>query len=271
MKNVLKYLLKSILRLISKFTLFKKFSLLIQTYGTENIKQIKYNGNYYYFINKNSITNYRIDTFLTKEPETIKWINGFKMNSNFWDIGANIGLYSIYSAKIRGCKVISFEPSLNNLEILSKNINLNNINDKILIAPIALTKRTGTEYLFCSSKLEGSAHSTFGYEIDQKGSKLNSILKYKTLGFSADEFIKIFSLPNPEYIKIDVDGIEELILEGSENLLKKVKEILIEVNTDNMEQSLLIKNMLTNNEFYLYKDYYKKQLKQGNQIWKKNE
>ena len=43
------------------------------------------------------------------------------------------------------------------------------------------------------------------------------------------------------------------------------------LNRTSEHRKALIKNMLTNNGFYLYKDYYKKQLKQGNQIWKKNE
>ena len=271
MKIFLKSILSLSIRFISRLYLFKYFILFIQHYASENIRKIKVRNIDFFFINKNLITNYRIDTFLTKEPETIKWIDSFKLNSNFWDIGANIGLYSIYSAKTKGCNVVSFEPSLNNLEVLSKNINLNKLSEKVLIAPIALTKVIGPEFLFCSSKLEGSAHSSFGYEIDQKGLKLNSILKYKTLGFTADEFSKIFSLPSPEYLKIDVDGIEELILEGSSDLLKKVKEILIEVNTDNLEQTSLIHNILINKQFYLYKDYYNNKIKQGNQIWKKNE
>lgn len=271
MKFFFKYIIKLLIRFLSRIFVIKFFLLLLQTYGSEFVKKIKYNGIEYFFINKNTITNYRINTFFTKEPETIKWIDNFKENSNFWDIGANIGLYSIYAVKTKGCNTVSFEPSLNNLEILGKNINLNKVSDKILIAPIALTKTTGSEFLFCSSHLEGSAHSSFGYEIDQKGSKLNSILKYKTLGFSGDEFIKFFSLANPHYLKIDVDGIEELILEGSINLLKKVREILIEANTDNSKQLSIIQNILTKNHFYLYKDYYKQELKQGNQIWKKYE
>ena len=73
----------------------------------------------------------------------------------------------------------------------------------------------------------------------------------------------------PDYLKIDVDGIEELILDGAKNLLKTVKEILIEVNKDNLNQSLLIEKILTKNGFYMYKDFYNYEIKQGNQIWKK--
>ena len=40
----------------------------------------------------NEINRFRVNTFFTKEPETLVWINGFKENATFFDIGANIGL-----------------------------------------------------------------------------------------------------------------------------------------------------------------------------------
>ena len=52
------------------------------------------------FFVPNQITNWRVDTFFTKEPETLEWIDSFKKNENliYWDIGANIGLYPIYNS-----------------------------------------------------------------------------------------------------------------------------------------------------------------------------
>ena len=42
----------------------------------------------------NRLVEWRVDTFFTKEPETLEWIDGFEKKDNliFWDIGANIGL-----------------------------------------------------------------------------------------------------------------------------------------------------------------------------------
>ena len=40
----------------------------------------------------------RVDRILSKEPETIEWINSFENDSIFFDIGANIGIYTLYSA-----------------------------------------------------------------------------------------------------------------------------------------------------------------------------
>ena len=43
----------------------------------------------------------RMDRMLSKEPETINWINGFDKTTVFFDIGANIGIYSLYSAIVK--------------------------------------------------------------------------------------------------------------------------------------------------------------------------
>ena len=80
------------------------------------------------FFTPNEITDWRINTFFTKEPETLEWIDSFKGEKIvFWDIGANIGLYSLYAAiKHPNIEIVSFEPSVNNLRILSRNIYKNN-------------------------------------------------------------------------------------------------------------------------------------------------
>ena len=53
----------------------------------------------------NQLNRFRVDTFATKEPETLEWIETIPQGSTFWDIGANIGLYSLYAARARGCSV----------------------------------------------------------------------------------------------------------------------------------------------------------------------
>ena len=77
------------------------------------------------FFVPNKLLNWRVDTFFTKEPETLEWIDNFEKKENliFWDIGANIGLYSIYnSLKNPKSTTIAFEPSSSNLRILTRNI-----------------------------------------------------------------------------------------------------------------------------------------------------
>ena len=69
-------------------------------------------------------------------------VNNFKNNKTFWDIGANIGIYSIYAAtKFTKLKIIAFEPSTSNTRTLSRNISINNFDNKIKIFPIALCNK----------------------------------------------------------------------------------------------------------------------------------
>ena len=103
-------------------------------------KKISHNNINLEFCSPNRMNFYRIETFSTKEPDTLNWIDDFKKEKVFWDIGANVGLYSCYAAKKIGCKVYSFEPSVFNLEILTRNININSLTDKITIVPFPLSE-----------------------------------------------------------------------------------------------------------------------------------
>ena len=101
---------------------------------------------------------------------------------------------------------------------------------------------------------EGGALNSFGVDFNYKGKKIeNSAMNYKLLGTSIDYLIenKILKLPN--YIKIDVDGIEHLILQGGKNHFnnKTIKSILVEVNEEFEDQSKNVLNILKDNGFKL--------------------
>ena len=191
----------------------------------------------------NSITRYRAKTFSTKEPETLNWIDGFENNSVFWDIGGNVGLYSIYAAK-KNQHTYCFEPSVFNLEFLARNINLNNLTDNISILPIALNDINKISRLKLTSSEWGSAHSTFDKSYASDGSKISEKMIYQTVGFNMNNIAEILKLPYPDYVKIDVDGIEHLILKGGNKLLKNVKSVLVENSNKFFEQAKGIKDIL---------------------------
>ena len=183
-----------------------------------------------------TITKWRANTFSTKEPETLEWIEGMEEGSCFWDVGANIGLYSIYGSKLKNLKVFSFEPSVFNLELLCRNINNNNLTNQINVVPIAMSNKNGFNAIYHSNEEWGGALSVFGEDFGTNGKKLSVTFKYLTLGFKADEFLKIKGFIQPDYIKIDVDGIEHLILNEAQETLSKTKSVLVEINEDFKEQ-----------------------------------
>lgn len=199
--------------------------------------QIIHNGTKIQIITPNALCNWRAKTFSTKEPETLQWIDNIPENSTIWDIGANIGLYSIYAAKKRHCRVWAFEPAVFNLELLARNIFLNGLVEQVCIVPIALTKQLSESNFRLTNTNWGAALSTFGEDFGWDGSPLKSIFEYKTLGLSMIDASKHLGIPMPDYIKMDVDGIEHLILQGGADLLKHIKGILIEVNNNFHEQA----------------------------------
>ena len=209
------------------------------------------------FFVPNHLTNWRVENFFTKEPETIQWINEFKKSDEiiFWDIGSNIGIYSLYAAiKHKNIKVISFEPSTSNLRVLSRNIFLNNLNDKISIFNNPLTNKTNEILSMKETNfVEGGAFNTFGEEINFEGKKINPKMEYKLYGTSINYILDKNILKIPDYIKIDVDGIEHLILDGGRTYLNniKIKEILIEINENFEEQYRSVFKIMSENNFVL--------------------
>jgi len=197
-------------------------------------KTIEHNDCTLTFTVPNKLNLYRVDTFSTKEPETLEWIDRMPDGSVLWDVGANIGLYSCYAAKHKKCKVFAFEPSVFNLELLARNIFVNNLNLSISIVPFALADTTMMNSFQLTTTDWGGALSTFGEDFGWDGDKIKKVFEFNTIGISIDEAITKLNINTPNYIKIDVDGLEHFILRGGENVLKKINGILIEVN-DNFE------------------------------------
>ena len=60
---------------------------------------------------------------------------------------------------------------------------------------------------------------------------------------SVDQTVKPFKFARPNYIKMDVDGIEHLILKGATDTLKSAESLLIEVNDNFVKQAKETKNI----------------------------
>lgn len=149
----------------------------------------------------------------------------------FFDIGANVGAYSLVAAKfLQGrVKCYSFEPGFSSYKQLCKNVYVNNCQSCITPMPIALSDETMLSKFNYSSLMEGDASHAFGESIDYLGNPFQPIFKQTMLGFKIDELVKHLEIPN--FIKIDIDGIELKVLRGADNTLSNplVKSILVEV------------------------------------------
>ena len=101
--------------------------------------------------------------------------------------------------------------------------------------------------------VEGGALNSFGEKIDFEGKELKSNMNYSLFGTTMNFFIENSILEIPDYIKIDVDGIEHLILEGGSKFLrnKKIKSLSIEINENFIEQYEKILYLMNEYEFQI--------------------
>lgn len=182
----------------------------------------------------------RAATVLTKEPDMIHWIDRIERDSVLWDIGANVGVFSLYAATRTNCMVLSFEPSAANFFVLARNIQLNHLNERIIAYCVALSGNTGLGILNLSSAAMGASMSQFGKtgEMSRYWTGDNESAAHGMVGFTIDDFIARFDPPFPTHIKMDVDGLELPILQGATNTLrdKRLRSAMVELSVTNGEE-----------------------------------
>jgi FkbM family methyltransferase len=188
---------------------------------------------------------YRAKSVLTKEPDTISWLDGMGKESVLWDIGANVGVYSLYAACCRGCRVIAFEPAAANFHVLTRNVDLNQAGDRVSAYCVALSGTTHLGVLNMASVSMGTALSHFGQagERSRYWSDQPPVAGHGMVGFTIDDFIAQFPIAFPTHVKLDVDGLEWAILQGAAGMLRdtRLMTVMVELtSTDEGERSSAI-------------------------------
>jgi FkbM family methyltransferase len=181
-----------------------------------------------------SFERWRADTYATKEPDTIAWIDQFVQEGDvLYDVGANIGLYTLYAAKRRHghCRVLAFEPEALNYARLNQNIVRNGLSEAVTAYCLAITDRTVLDLFYVKAFAPGAALHAFGRPVTQGEKPFAPKNRQGMLGVSLDDLTGGFGLLFPNHIKIDVDGIEERIVEGAARTLTdpRLKSVLVEV------------------------------------------
>lgn len=180
-------------------------------------------------------TLHRATTYSIKEPDTLDWLDSFEPDSCYFDIGANIGQYALYPAKKYGnrIQVYAFEPQSNNYYTLNKNISLNQLAGNILSYCIAISDKTEFSTLYVPKFIPGGNRSQFGVE-DLENMKMPATHYQGMFGITLDDLCEQWGFRYPNYIKIDVDGLEMPILNGAANVLRNpaLKSVIIELGTE---------------------------------------
>jgi FkbM family methyltransferase len=192
----------------------------------------------------NAATAWRVDTLFTKEPDTIAWIAEFGPQDILIDIGANVGMYTIWAAKTRGVRVYAFEPESQNYALLNRNIVRNGVGELVVAYCASLADSSGFGRLRLSRfSAGGSVHAfTHGAQVPGKDPAFLQGSYCSTL----DTLVAAGAIPVPTHVKIDVDGIEPKIVQGARNTFadRRVRSVLIEVDTNTESHWEMIDLML---------------------------
>ncbi len=190
---------------------------------------------------------HRAKTFLTKEPDTIAWIDDcFVEEDVFYDIGANVGVFSLYAVKNKNASVVAFEPFAANYSLLNMNIYLNDFSDQIIALNMAAHEKTVLARLNVSEFWAGKAGHSFGDPVGSRGDIFRPKFLQGVIGMAIDDFIESFDVPFPNHIKIDVDGNEPLVIAGMKKTMKdpRLKSVAVEINNDLGDHVVALKTIV---------------------------
>jgi FkbM family methyltransferase len=172
----------------------------------------------------------------------------------FYDLGANLGWFSLYAGTL-GHQVYAFEVDEANFSGLKDNLGANPRLTGINIFNIGIADKKRRVKLRCNNTEIGGHHKTLELE---NFNAVSRIISYKHVTEievdSLDNIIEENGLPFPDYLKVDIDGSEYAFLLGSPNVLSKCKSMVIELcpSTDFYNECLQI---LEGHGFKLSKTY----------------
>lgn len=218
---------KSLFRLVNGWESVDSyvFELTKREYANNPVSEKKVNG-YFIFINPED----RIaispsigvhGNYEAAETELLKKI--VKKGAVVVDVGANIGWYTLLSARLAGKngKVVAFEPEPANYALLKKSIERNTF-ENVLAFDCCVSNMAGTRKLWLTKKNLG-AHSTV---------KKMSDRAIDVEAVTLDSFLSKLEIQTVDLLKVDVEGAEPEVFEGAQEYLltRKIRNIFLEWN-----------------------------------------
>jgi FkbM family methyltransferase len=159
-----------------------------------------------------------------KEPWTRDFIESIPEGGIFYDVGANVGPYTLIAAS-RGVPTVAIEPSFSNYGALCRNLMRNNLMEMVAVIPMALGDVQGVAWFDYQDVRPGGASHVLGSD------KKLFWHRQQMLVIPLDALIESFHLTHPTHIKIDVDGGEFAVLKGAEKTLRdeRTRALMVEM------------------------------------------
>ena len=194
-----------------------------------------------------------------KEPGTVEWIEQwFQKGDVFYDIGANVGSYSLIAHQFLDGQMqgYAFEPGFLTFSQLCRNLAINHVDGCISPLQVALSDHTDLIPFHYNNLETGGALHALGDPVDQFGKPFEPVFMLPTLSFKLDDFVSQFHLSLPQHIKIDVDGVEYQILKGAQTVLQspQLRSLLLEVD-EGSDTGVAMAELLTQCGFVLHSQF----------------
>lgn len=164
---------------------------------------------------------------LPEYPEMSFMLKTLNEDDTFFDIGANMGMYTLLAAsKIKSKTIYSFEPTSRVLNQLRMNLKLNNLLGQVKVIEKVVSDKNGYEKFLVQ---DISEYSHITYHKSRKGIIIPSI--------TLDSFCKKGDVKNIDLIKIDVEGAEYKVLKGMNQILKnhRVSKLIVELGGNSIQ------------------------------------
>lgn len=134
-----------------------------------------------------------------------------------WDVGANVGTYSVHLAK-QAEHVIAFEPVAGNYRRLLENLEENNVRGDVMVCAAAISDRNDLVPFWVKEQERGEGT----HKIDRDRSTI------QLPAYRGDDL----NIPSPDVIKIDVEGHEQAVLDGMPQRLQSANYVIVETHDD---------------------------------------
>lgn len=144
----------------------------------------------------------------------------------FVDIGANVGSYTVLASKVAGSQSISIEPVPSTFQKLTRNIRVNDLQDRVNLLPCAVGREQG--------------QIQFSIDQDTANQVVADNYSGKSLAVPVRTLDDILSGLAPTCWKVDVEGYEEAVLEGARESLRcaSLQAILLEAHSSSIQRTL---------------------------------